>query len=219
MRRFPSWTQTADLARRGFGARNRRSSFSTRRPSRSTAAPSSPRKRWRSSMARRSTFRFGSTAAACWPGAGQFGTPEQGIFAYWMNAHLRRRPLRYIGFGGTRQAGSRCLSSARSGGADRLFKCDPGTGGGQRIYTAGGGPANAMSLAQLTAWCDERFGAHPPSTGRHASGLTISLGWSWTTAMRASISAGSPRSRSPTFWTRSPLMREAHPDWLELSGV
>ena len=26
--------------------------------------------------------------------------------------------------------------------------------GGQRIYTAGGGVANAMSLAQLTAWCD-----------------------------------------------------------------
>lgn len=25
-------------------------------------------------------------------GAGQFGTPDQGIFAYWINAHLRRRP-------------------------------------------------------------------------------------------------------------------------------
>src|SRR5580658_2642279 len=34
-------------------------------------------------------------------GAGQFGTPDQGIFSYWLNAHLRKRPLRYIGFGGT----------------------------------------------------------------------------------------------------------------------
>ena len=34
-------------------------------------------------------------------GPGQFGTPEQGIFAYWVNAHLRERPLRYIGFDGT----------------------------------------------------------------------------------------------------------------------
>ena len=34
-------------------------------------------------------------------GAGQFGTPAQGIFAFWVNAHLRRRPLRYIGFNGT----------------------------------------------------------------------------------------------------------------------
>ena len=33
-------------------------------------------------------------------GAGQFGTPGQGIFAFWVNAHLRRRPLRYIGFDG-----------------------------------------------------------------------------------------------------------------------
>jgi hypothetical protein len=32
-------------------------------------------------------------------GAGQFGRPDQGIFAYWINAHLRRRPLRYLGFG------------------------------------------------------------------------------------------------------------------------
>src|SRR2546423_1136465 len=34
-------------------------------------------------------------------GAGQFGHAEQGIFAFWINAYLRRRPLRYIGFDGT----------------------------------------------------------------------------------------------------------------------
>jgi CDP-paratose 2-epimerase len=33
-------------------------------------------------------------------GPGQFGTPDQGIFSYWINAHLRRRALRYIGFDG-----------------------------------------------------------------------------------------------------------------------
>ena len=33
-------------------------------------------------------------------GAGQFGLIAQGIFSYWMHAHLARRPLRYIGFGG-----------------------------------------------------------------------------------------------------------------------
>src|SRR5207245_1632068 len=31
-------------------------------------------------------------------GAGQFGRPDQGIFAYWINAYLRRAKLRYIGF-------------------------------------------------------------------------------------------------------------------------
>ncbi len=33
-------------------------------------------------------------------GAGQFGRPDQGILAYWINAYLRRQPLKYIGFGG-----------------------------------------------------------------------------------------------------------------------
>ncbi|HRE05972.1 MAG TPA: NAD-dependent epimerase/dehydratase family protein, partial [Opitutaceae bacterium] len=33
-------------------------------------------------------------------GAGQFGRADQGIFAYWINSYLHRRPLRYIGFGG-----------------------------------------------------------------------------------------------------------------------
>ncbi len=34
-------------------------------------------------------------------GAGQFGTPDQGVFSYWIHAHARRRPLRFIGFDGT----------------------------------------------------------------------------------------------------------------------
>src|SRR5687767_7463185 len=38
-------------------------------------------------------------------GAGQFGHGEQGIFSFWINACLRRQPLRYIGFDG---AGHQC---------------------------------------------------------------------------------------------------------------
>jgi CDP-paratose 2-epimerase len=34
---------------------------------------------------------------------------------------------------------------------------------GQRVYCAGGGAANAISLARLNAWCDARFGIHTPS--------------------------------------------------------
>ena len=33
-------------------------------------------------------------------GAGQFGKADQGIFSFWINAHLRKRPLKYIGFDG-----------------------------------------------------------------------------------------------------------------------
>jgi CDP-paratose 2-epimerase len=90
-------------------------------------------------------------------GPGQFGTPEQGIFAYWINAHLRRRSLRYIGFDGTgKQVRDALHPRDLAALLDVQMRRD--RTGGQRIYTAGGGPDNAMSLAQLTAWCDVRFG-------------------------------------------------------------
>ena len=85
-------------------------------------------------------------------GAGQFGTPDQGIFAYWVNAHLRRRPLRYIGFNGLHGLQSaRCLSSPRDLAALLAIQMRTPRKAGCRIYNAGGGPANSMSLAQLTA--------------------------------------------------------------------
>jgi len=42
-------------------------------------------------------------------GAGQFGRADQGIFAFWINSHLRRRPLQYIGFGGKGHQVRDCL--------------------------------------------------------------------------------------------------------------
>ena len=95
-------------------------------------------------------------------GAGQFGTPDQGVFSYWIHAHARRRPLRYIGFAGTGKQTRdvfhpRDLTSL----ADVQMNCM--RPGGQRIYCAGGGRSNAISLAQLTAWCDQRFGPHAPT--------------------------------------------------------
>jgi CDP-paratose 2-epimerase len=94
-------------------------------------------------------------------GGGQFGTPDQGIFSYWVNAHLRRRPLRYIGFDGS---GRQVRDAFHPRDLCALVDAQMKTvrAGGQRIYTAGGGPANALSLSKLNAWCDARFGAHLP---------------------------------------------------------
>ena len=95
-------------------------------------------------------------------GSGQFGTPDQGVFSYWIHAHARRRPLRYIGFAGTgRQTRDIFHPRDLASLADVQMNCV--RSGGQRIYCAGGGHANAISLAQLTAWCDQRFGAFAPS--------------------------------------------------------
>ncbi len=65
-----SLDEAADSARGRLGARHRRRTSPRARPSPCTAAPSWRPKRSRSNMARRSTFRSGSTAAACWPGRG-----------------------------------------------------------------------------------------------------------------------------------------------------
>jgi CDP-paratose 2-epimerase len=94
-------------------------------------------------------------------GAGQFGTPAQGIFAFWINAHLRRRALRYIGFNGTGYQ-ARDAFHPRDLASLLVNQMRTARSGGCRVYTAGGGPENTMSLAQLTAWCDERFGRHAP---------------------------------------------------------
>lgn len=93
-------------------------------------------------------------------GPGQFGTPEQGIVAYWINAHLRHRPLRYIGFDGTGKQ-VRDIFHPRDLAALLDLQMRQERAGGQRIYTAGGGQSNAISLAQLTAWCNSRFQPQP----------------------------------------------------------
>ena len=150
-------------------------------------------------------------------GAGQFGTPDQGIFSYWMNAHLRKRPLRYIGFDG-------CGKQARDAmhpsdlAALALAQMMAGRSGGRRIYTAGGGSENTMSLAQLTAWCDSRFGPHAPESDPRQRPYDIA----WAAMDSASA--------EHDFHWRAEMNLEAileeiaahaeeHPHWLETSGL
>jgi len=150
-------------------------------------------------------------------GAGQFGTPDQGIFSYWVNAHLRKRPLRYIGFEG---AGRQVRDAFHPRDLAALVDAQTGASraGGQRIYVAGGGTGNAMSLAQVTAWCDARFGPHAPlpdPRSRHydipwmimdSSDAERDFGWRPETSIEALLDEIAGHA-------------ERHPDWLETSGV
>jgi CDP-paratose 2-epimerase len=150
-------------------------------------------------------------------GAGQFGTPEQGIFAYWINAHLRRRPLRYIGFDGTGHQ-ARDTFHPRDLAALLTAQMHVGRCDGQRIYTAGGGPANTMSLAQLTSWCDERFGRHVPAADREPRLYDIP----WM-AMDNTAAARDFNWRIevplPAILDDIAYHARTHPDWLNVSGV
>jgi CDP-paratose 2-epimerase len=150
-------------------------------------------------------------------GPGQFGTPEQGIFAYWVNAHLHRRPLRYIGFDGTgRQV--RDAFHPRDLGALLDLQMRRERRGGQRIYTAGGGPANAMSLAQLTAWCDGRFS--PFEVTADANERPYDIPWVVMDNTDCERHFGwQPDTPMAALLEEIAVHAEAHPDWLERSGL
>ena len=92
-------------------------------------------------------------------GAGQFGHAEQGIFSYWVNAYLRRRPLRYIGFDG---AGRQCRDCFHPRDLIPLLEKQfaEGNSNKPKIINLGGGAGNTMSLAQLSEWCAARFSPH-----------------------------------------------------------
>src|SRR5438477_4432480 len=93
-------------------------------------------------------------------GAGQFGHAEQGIFSFWINSYLRQRPLRYIGFDG---AGHQCRDCFHPRDLLPLLEKQFALPDANkpRVVNLGGGAKNAMSLAQLSRWCEARFGAQP----------------------------------------------------------
>jgi CDP-paratose 2-epimerase len=150
-------------------------------------------------------------------GPGQFGTPDQGIFSYWINAHLRRRPLRYIGFGGEGKQVRDALHP-RDLAALLDLQMTAAWVDGPRIYTAGGGIANSLSLAQLTAWCDGAFGPHRPEPD--ARERPYDVPW---------VAMDNDEAERDFGWTvETPIMSildeiAAHarrnPDWLERSGL
>lgn len=149
-------------------------------------------------------------------GAGQFGTPSQGIFAYWLNAHLRRRPLRYTGFGGTGHQ-ARDAFHPRDLAALLAAQMRTGRAGGRRLYAAGGGPANTMSLTQLTAWCDQRFGPHAPSAD--PTPRTYDVPWAVMDSAKAARDFGwRIETPLPAILEEIAQHAEAHPGWLEVSG-
>jgi CDP-paratose 2-epimerase len=149
-------------------------------------------------------------------GAGQFGTPDQGVFSYWINAHARQRPLRYIGFDGTGKQ-TRDVFHPRdlTALADVQMNCT--RSGGQRIYCAGGGPSNAISLAQLTAWCDQRFGPHAPTADPNPRPYDIP--WVVMDSSDAERDFGR-RVEFPLASILEEIAEHAasHPDWLEISS-
>jgi CDP-paratose 2-epimerase len=150
-------------------------------------------------------------------GAGQFGRPDQGIFSYWINSHLRRKHLKYIGFGGTGHQVRDCLHPsdlvallAKQFEAPKLDIAD-------RTTNFGGGIASAMSLHQLNAWCDERFGEH--KVAAESGSRAFDIPWIVLDPSKAERVWGW-KPKTPTLAILEEIAAHAgtHPDWLELSA-
>ncbi len=116
-------------------------------------------------------------------GAGQFGRPDQGIFSYWINSWLRRRPLKYIGFDGQGHQVRDCLHPRDLAPLLEKQLAAPQIAAGDRIVNVGGGKASARSLRQLSDWCSARFGAH--TVASDPTPRAFDVGWLVVDAARA----------------------------------
>ena len=95
-------------------------------------------------------------------GAGQFGKADQGIFSYWLHSFREKKPLKYVGFGGS---GFQVRDALHPRDLAPLLirQMQEPEKNAPRILNLGGGPENATSLLKLSAWCEERFGPNEVS--------------------------------------------------------
>ncbi len=91
-------------------------------------------------------------------GAGQFGHPMQGIFAFWIHSFREKRPLKYIGFGGKGYQVRDCLHPKDLISLLTKQFLEPLDSDKSRTINISGGVKNSMSLYQLTQWCQEHIG-------------------------------------------------------------
>jgi CDP-paratose 2-epimerase len=150
-------------------------------------------------------------------GAGQFGRADQGIFAFWVNSWLRKRPLRYVGFGGGGYQVRDCLHPADLVPLIERQMASDGRGKA-RIVNVGGGPASARSLAQVSAWCRSRLGDHAVDSTSDTRPFDVpwmvldsSLArdqWNWVPARSTEAVLDEILSHALE-----------HPEWLETTGL
>lgn len=122
-------------------------------------------------------------------GPWQMGKVDQGVFALWMGRHYFKRPLSYIGYGGS---GKQVRDLVDVGDLSdlivrQLARLDDLP---RRIYNAGGGVPSSLSLLELTGLCEEitgnrveiaRVAENRPSDVRlyltDNARITADLGW------------------------------------------
>jgi CDP-paratose 2-epimerase len=149
-------------------------------------------------------------------GAGQFGRADQGIFSFWIHSWAQRRPLRYIGFGGEGQQVRDCLHPRDLGRLVLAQLRDPHRAV-SRMQNVAGGATRALSLRQLSGWCESRFGKH--SVGVDVEERPFDIPWMVLDANLAERQwQWRPEISIEQTLEEIALHAVENPDWLEFTG-
>jgi CDP-paratose 2-epimerase len=153
-------------------------------------------------------------------GAGQFGRPDQGIYAYWINSWLRRRPLRYLGFGGHGHQVRDCLHPRDLLPLLEKQLAAPKIAAASRVVNVSGGTPSAMSLRQLSDWCAGHLGAHEVAADPAAAvGRPFDLLWIVLDHAKATrLWDWRPQTPVPAILDEIAAHAQSHADWLDLSA-
>ncbi|HVY70127.1 MAG TPA: NAD-dependent epimerase/dehydratase family protein [Verrucomicrobiae bacterium] len=148
-------------------------------------------------------------------GAGQFGRIDQGILSFWLHSYKQRRRLEYIGFGGK---GYQVRDFLHPSDLLSLIVKQFGEKGSaeRRIFNAGGGKENTLSLRAMSDWCEQRFGAHTVLSSDVSRPYDIP--WVVMDSDRASKRWGwSPAKPVGRILEEIAAHADSHPDWLSVS--
>jgi len=89
-------------------------------------------------------------------GPGQFGKIDQGIISFWIYQWMKRKPLKYIGFGGKGYQVRDFISPVDV--CALILEQMDNPNNPEKITNIGGGRENSISLRELSDWCREKFG-------------------------------------------------------------
>ncbi|MGH7304515.1 MAG: NAD-dependent epimerase/dehydratase family protein [Candidatus Rokuibacteriota bacterium] len=150
-------------------------------------------------------------------GAGQFGTAGQGVLSYWIHGWHERASLRYTGFDGQ---GMQVRDAFHPTDLARLVRCQMGSPSAAvpRVCNVGGGLDNSLSLAELSAWCAERFG--PRDIGSDPGPRPFDIPWMVMDCARAERAWGwRPVRPIDAILEEIAAFADEHPHWLGVTGA
>lgn len=151
-------------------------------------------------------------------GARQFGRADQGIVAFWIHSWREGRSLRYLGFGGR---GLQVRDALHPADLAMLVIKQIEAGDNReppRVLNVAGGLESTFSLAELSAWCEARFG-----TRQHVvhDGTDRPFDIAWLALDDAPARAywdWRPETSRDAIFTEVADFAERNPGWMQISS-